>query len=189
MKRFFAILLCAFATIYTVSAQKKGDVYMGGNLGIGVSHTSATYEGYGDFAAATAIDFSLAPNIGIFVADNFMVGLGLSYGVESSDDDIAIHSLFVGPTLSYYLPLGKNFYYTPTLDFGFCYTATDGEGVPGFGLGLSVVGLEYRPTPKMGISGSLISLDYALLARDGLKVNMVDFGFKLNPTVGLKFYF
>lgn len=189
MKRFFVILVCVFATIFTVSAQKKGDIYVGGNLGIGVSHASATYKGYNDSAAATAIDFSLAPNIGIFVADNFMVGLGLSYGVESSDEDIVIHSLFVGPSLSYYLPLGKHWYYTPTLDLGFCYAASDGEGVPGFGLGLSVVGLEYRPTPNIGISGSLLSLDYMLLARDGLKVNMVDFGLKLNPTVGLKFYF
>lgn len=188
MKKIFATMFLALVAVCSVSAQQKGDVFIGGDFGVGVSHASVAYGDYGDMAAATAIDFTIAPKFGVFVANNFMIGFGLGYGVESSDG-AATHTLTLGPSFSYYVPLCKNLYYTPTLDLGFCYMASDGEGIPGFGLGLSVFGLEYRPSPRIGISGSLLSLDYMLLARDGVKVNMVDFGFRLNPTVGVKLYF
>lgn len=188
MKKFIAILVVVLSLVSNdAMAQKKGDFYVGGDFGIGVNHASMTIKDYGNTGSATAVEFSIMPKVGFFVIDNLLLGFNLGYGVESND--VASHTLFLGPTVSYYLPLCKNLYYTPALDLGFCYAASEGEGVPGFGFGLTLFGLEYRPAEKWGISGSLLSLDYTLLSKDGVTLHNVDFGLTINPTIGVKYYF
>lgn len=189
MKKLIAILVLALTFASSdVMAQKRGDVYFGGDFGIGIDHASASMKDYGNIGAATTVDFEIMPKIGIFVADRLMFGVGLGYGIEGGEGSTS-HTLVLGPTLSYYAPIAKNLYYTPALDLAFCYVATDGEGLPGFGLGLTLVGMEYRPTQKIGISGSLLSLNYVLLSKEGVNVNTFDFGLSINPTIGFKVYF
>ena len=98
MKKLFSTLLTLLViSLSTVSAQQKGDIYVGGNLGFGVS--SVILEG----ESATAAEFTVQPNVGYFVADKFMVGLGLGYSVTGGDG--ATHILAVGPKLSYFVPI------------------------------------------------------------------------------------
>lgn len=182
MKRVFFVLvivLTLFAT--TASAQMKGDKFAGGDFGLGV--TSAVISG----SSATVVEFAVQPNVGFFVADNFMLGFSLGYAVQGGDG--ATHTLTIGPKFSYYVPLCDKLYYTPSLEALFCYASSDGYGVPGFGLGLNIFGVEYKPMQRIGLSASLLSFDYVLLTRGGLSAHTMSLGLSINPKVGVKFYF
>lgn len=182
MKRVIFVLMAVLALSATsASAQMKGDKFVGGDFGLGVTSTIVLEDG------ATAVEFGIQPNVGFFVADNFMLGFSLGYAVQGGEG--AIHTLILGPKISYYVPLCDKLYYTPSLDVLFCYAASDGYGFPGFGLGLNIFGIEYRPTQRIGLSASLLSFDYVLLSRDGLSVHTMSLGLSINPKVGVKFYF
>lgn len=182
MKKFLATLLVLFAaSTSVVYAQQKGDIYVGGNLQFGLS--SAIVEG----ASATATEFMIQPNMGVFVADKFMVGFDLGYSALVGDS--TTHTLVVGPKFSYFIPLCDKLYYTPTLDIAFCYAVSDGFGLPGFGLGANFVCFEYQPTEHIGLSASMLSLNYIMFSRAGITVNEVDFGLSLSPSIGFKYYF
>lgn len=182
MKKLFSTLIVLLVmSVSTVFAQQKGDIYIGGNFGVGV--TSAIIEG----ESATAVEFAIQPNMGYFVADKFMIGFGLGYSISGGDG--TTHALTLGPKLSYFVPLCDKLYYTPSLDILFCCAASDGYSIPGFGLGANIVGFEYQPTEHIGLSASLLSLDYVMLSKDGLTINTVDFGLTLSPSIGFKYYF
>lgn len=182
MKKLLTTLVTLFAiSVSMVSAQQKGDFYVGGNLGFSTSSVIIKGE------SATATEFAIQPHVGYFVADNLMVGLGIGYSVAGGDG--ATHSLAVGPKLSYFVPMCDKLFYTPSLDVLFCYAASEGYGVPGFGLGLNIAGFEYRPTKRVGLSASVLSFDYVMLSKEGLTVNTIDFGLTFSPSIGLKFYF
>ncbi|MBR3826688.1 MAG: outer membrane beta-barrel protein [Alistipes sp.] len=180
-KLIYSLVALLVLSVTSVSAQQKGDVYVGGDLGFGVSSVIISGE------SVTGVEFGIQPSVGIFLADRLLLGFGLGYNVSGGDG--ATHTLTLGPRVGYYVPLCKNLYYTPTLDLQFCYVASEGYGVPGFGLGVNLFGVEYRPTERIGLSANLLSLDYVLLSKEGLTVNTVDFGLSLSPRVGAKFYF
>ena len=188
MKKILVTLICAFATLGVASAQQKGEIYVGGDFGVGVNNTSMAIKDFGKLGSSTNVDFTIQPKVGFFVADNLMLGFGLGYSLDSVEDTTN-HAFTIGPSLSYYIPLCEKLYYTPTLDLAFCYAATDDNGVPGFGIGVTLFGMEYRPSKKIGISGNLLSFNYTLLAKNGTRINTVDFGLTINPTIGVKFYF
>ncbi len=169
-------------SVSTASAQRKGDVVVNANLGLGVS--SLVIEG----SSATGVEFGIGAEVGYFVANNFKVGLGVAYDVEGGDGN-TVHAFNIGPSLSYYVALSKNLYYTPKLDLAFCVGSYSDEAFPGFGLGLSVANFEYRPTERVGISASLLSLNYVLLSKNGLTLNNVDLSITLSPRIGFSYYF
>lgn len=189
MKKFIVTMVCAIVATFSVSAQQKGDVYIGCDFGIGVNNTSLSTSYYGRLRSETTMEFAIQPKFGVFVAKNFMIGVGVGYGVESMDGE-AVHALTLGPTFSYYVPLCEGLYYTPTIDLAYCLTAFDGEkSFSGFGLGVTLFGLEYHPTPRIGISGGLLSLDYSRFAKDGEVIHTLDLALTINPTIGVKLYF
>lgn len=188
MKKFIVTVVCAIVATFSVSAQQKGDVYIGCDFGIGVNNTSLSASDYGSLGSATGVEFAIQPKFGIFVAKNFMIGVGVGYGVEAMEG-ATVHALTIGPTFSYYVPLCEGLYYTPTIDLAYNLAAAEGENVSGFGLGVTLFGLEYRPTPRIGISGGLLSLNYSLLAESGAAVHSLDLALTINPTIGVKLYF
>ncbi|MBQ9138044.1 MAG: hypothetical protein IJX65_05355 [Alistipes sp.] len=195
MKKIFAIVaLAIFAMPFELSAQKKGDFYLGGMVGVGVNST--IFEG----ESATAANFSIAPEFGYFVGNNIKIGASIGYGF--SDDT---HSLTIYPNAAYYLRLCEGMYYTPGIELGFAMGATEDITLPGIGLGVHLLSLEFRPTKHFGFTANLLSLNYvalfetvenplASLDPDAKKSTTytshgVNFTFGLNPTVGVKFYF
>ena len=180
------ICIVALCAIFNLSAQSKGEKYLGGVLGI--STTSLISGG----ESVSAIKFAIAPEFGYFVANNFKIGASLGYGIESGT-----HTLEIMPNIEYYVKLCESFYYTPGLAFGFVAGFAEGIAMPGFGVALNLGSFEFRPTQKFGLSIGLLSFSYAHLTYrekyDGqiykFSANGVNFNICINPSVGLKYYF
>jgi len=187
------LIICGLAFLaisaQSVSAQNKGDKFVGGMLGVGVSSSF-----YLNNTPSTAISCNVAPEFGFFVANRFKIGGVVDYSLSISEGNLISHCLTVGPNLSYYVRLCDKFYYTPSFEICFLYAhayknhiSVDGFG---FGLGLSVVGFEFRPTSHFGMSVNLLSVDYVYeyVDRD-YSANNLTFKLGVNPTVGVKYYF
>lgn len=188
MKKLTICLMAILATsIFSISAQTKGEMYAGGSLGIGT--TSLISKGN----SATGVSFNIAPEFGYFVADNLKIGASISYGIESAD--YATHTLSVLPNIAYYVKVCNNFYYTPGLELGFAAGFTEDISMPGFGLGVNLGSFELRPTEKFGISMNLLSLSYVVLTYNDkdygvrFNTNAVNFNLGISPSIGVKCYF
>lgn len=184
MKKLLCCALLAIASCTIVSAQNKGEMYVGGILG--VSTTSVSTEG----VSTSVTNFGIAPEFAYFVADRFRVGGSLAYNLASSDGQ-KTHTLTLGPSIAYYVRLGEHFYYTPELSLGFAYASTEGISGCGFAAGLALGALEFRPAPHWGVSLNLVSLQYATISYSDLNIssNATEFQLGISPTVGIKFYF
>ena len=76
MKKLLCCALLAIASCTIASAQNKGEMYVGGILGVSTSSFSA------DETSISNTSFRIAPEFGYFVRDNLrIVGL-LGYGIE-----------------------------------------------------------------------------------------------------------
>jgi len=186
MKKLTICLMAILATsIFSISAQTKGEMYAGGSLGIGT--TSLISKGN----SATGVTFNIAPEFSYFVADNFKVGATVAYGIESNGT--TTHTIQIMPNLAYYVRLCDKFYYTPGVELGFVCGISEGVSMPGFGVGLSLGCFEFRPTQKFALSVSLLSFDYMLLTYKGdwgkINVSGVEFRLGTTPSIGLKYYF
>lgn len=184
MKR---LIICALAflavSVQSVSAQDKGDKYVGGMLGVGVSAN------FVEGISSTATNVGIAPEFGYFVANKLKVGAGIGYSLSISG--ATTHVLTVSPNVAYYVKLCNNFYYTPAFEIGFAYGHSEGLDGVGFGLGLSLAGFEFRPSTHFGLSVNLLSLNYVFLSYPdyGVNSNGVTFNLGVNPSVGVKYYF
>lgn len=188
MKKICICLLAILSTsVLCASAQTKGEMFVGGNLGI--STTSIIVDG----ESSTGLNFNIAPEFGYFVADNLKIGASISYGIEFAD--YANHSLTILPNIAYYVKVCDKFYYTPGVELGFAAAFSDGLSMPGFGLGLNLGSFELRPTEKFGISMNLLSLSYVVLTYNnkdyGVRFNRnaVNFNLGISPSIGVKCYF
>ena len=193
MKKIIVSVLALFAFATTLSAQNKGDMYLGGHLGI--TTTSITINSIGQ----NTTQFSLSPEYGYFVAKNFRIGASLSYelttnGVMMSEgNSTALHSISITPNIAYYIRIMNSFYYTPSFEIGFVCGIAGGKALPGFGLGLALGSFEFRPSTKFGLSLNILSFNYNMMSykEEGVKfsVNGVNFSLGMTPSIGLKYYF
>ena len=156
-----ALMLC----IPTLSAQSRGDKYVGGIIGI--TTTSISIDG----SSASQTTFGFAPEFGYFASDRLRVGGSIGYQLISSDGETT-HGLTAGPSLAYYVRLCDRFYYTPQLAVGFAFASTDGTSGYGFDAGLSLGAFEIRPSAHIGLSVSLLTLDYSYLSYSGTGVTV-----------------
>lgn len=170
MKKITMLLLCVFSLIGSTSyAQNKGEMFFGGNLGIGVT---AIEDG-------TNFAMNFSPEYGYFVAKNFRVGVNLNYTYNVA------HLFTINPSIAYYVKLVDKFYYVPELTVGGGLEAFDDEAFGLFQLGLNLFAVEFRPTQHFAVAVSMLNLSYAQLER----VNMFNFNLMGSSSVGLRFYF
>lgn len=195
-------MLCAAIlalSAHTLSAQNKGDKYVGGMLGVATQsiRLELDWAGFDENAWSTQTTFSIAPQAGIFVCDNLRLGGLLSYQLGSRSE-VTNHTLTIGPNLAYYVRLCERFYYTPEVAVGFLYTTTEDVKGYGVGVGLSLGAFEFQPSPHWGIAFSLLSLDYSYISytEEGLVVpvekislSQIDFKLGIKPSVGFRYYF
>lgn len=180
-KNLLVCLLLAVSAISMASAQQKGDKYVGGSLGLSTSTVII------DGSSGTTLNFGIEPEFGYFVADKLRIGGSLGYALSYNDG--ATHTVTVGPGIAYYIRLADNFYYVPELFIGFEYVGARYIDGYGFGMGLSLVGFEFKPKPTIGISFNVLSLGYEFVSIWGAPVSGVSFRLGLQSSIGVRCYF
>lgn len=199
MKKLFFCALAAIVSLQVASAQKRGEMYVGGSLGVttasasidGISVSATTASASIAGISASATTFGFAPEFGYFVADRLRLSGSIAYNLTSSGD--TSHALTIGPSVAYYVRLCDRFYYTPEAGIGFAYASAYGANGYGFATGLKFGAFEFRPASHCGISFSLLSLQYTYLSCSSggysASGNNVQFDFGVSPTIGFKYYF
>lgn len=121
---------------------QEGELFVGGSLGLSITSNSSTF-GDEELTVSTT-NWSIAPEVGYFITDEFLIGLGLGFSGTSMDDGSGSSTssgntwsigaygrrvwdlgrdleLFAGLNLAYGQAL---------LDVGFPAVSTDTSGVP-----------------------------------------------------------
>lgn len=208
MKKILLIAALSAACL-TMSAQQKGDMAVGGVIGIsgGSSTTKTTIAGNSTSTtspAATMLTFS--PEFSYFAADRLELSIGVSYDMQRSQSGTSNdRKLFTTRNLAmltlgvnYYLPLvdGASFYYTPGISLGFGGGSTVRQtsassktttSIPfAMGIDLELGKIEFKPLDFLGIYVNLLDLNISNITRtdtvgnEEIKYSSTDFTASLN---------
>lgn len=196
MKKLFLTVIAGLGFTMLASAQStdKGTVVLGGNV-------SYNYEKVVDLDGNQQ-SYSILPNIGYFVKDNFALGLGLGYaGIsqENAADRKSIAGGFiVSPYARYYKGDGPvKFFGQLSVPMAWANSKIDGNKVgtsENYGATVSP-GIAFFPTEKIGVELSVRGLYYeysSIKHENGSKVGTNTFGLNADsfaPSLGVKFHF
>ena len=177
MKKLLCLVLCLSAfCIEGVNAQNKGDMFVGGSLGLEISAVSVSG------ASTSAIGIELTPEYSYFIADNCKLGAELSVGVVAGETVFTVQ-----PKFAYYEKMVDNLYYTPGIKIGGGIYAYNGNTLGLFTMDLDLFAMEFKPTKNIGLSASLVNLNYTLLP--GIESNTFDLSILTSPKFGFHYYF
>lgn len=125
-----AILFFAFS----MSAQvlDRGNFVIGSTFGFSTADSKVIYTTNGVEAEGegpSALQLSVAPNIGYFIVDNFALGIGMDYTFsqleEPNTDRTDDSDLLFGPFSRVYLPVGDDMAFFLEANFGFGTSSDD----------------------------------------------------------------
>jgi outer membrane protein len=100
MKKLIIALLMLLTSATTYAQFNKGRMLVGGQLSLNTTSPDADYKG---------VSFSLAPQFGYFVVNNFAVGAGINYSAQKNKSDYSSYfstSLQFQPFVRYYFKPG-----------------------------------------------------------------------------------
>lgn len=196
MKKLFLTMIAGLGFTMMVNAQStdKGTIILGGNVSY-------------DYLNVVDVDgnqqsYSILPNIGYFVNDNFALGLGFGYRGVSETNTMDIKTttgeFVVSPYARYYKGEGPvKFFGQVSVPMGWGSEKYDGDKTgttERYGAAVSP-GIAYFPTNKIGIELSVRGLYYEYASakpENGEKVGVNTFGLNVNsftPSLGVKFHF
>lgn len=121
-KAIIASILC-LSSIWTGMAQSKGDMALGGDLGLSTTQMIHTKEAGGYYLNYTqhyGTTFTIAPKFSYFAADNFEMDLSVGYTLSGDffGDGEFMHVLDGSIGMHYYVHIIRNrFFYTPGFNF------------------------------------------------------------------------
>lgn len=133
-KSLFIIVLLVWGFAHPASLQilESGNFLVGSTLGFSsansrVKQTLSTGEQTNSGPVSLQLNFS--PNIGYFLADNFVLGIGMDYTLghfkEANTDRTEGSNLLFGPFFRYFYDLGDNMAFFGELDLGFGNASND----------------------------------------------------------------
>ncbi|MGA2298833.1 MAG: outer membrane beta-barrel protein, partial [FCB group bacterium] len=156
MKKYYFSVLFFIFCFYNVYPQiQQGKSLLGFSLSGDFSKENSKVIANG---IRNSYSFSISPNFGIFLSDNFLIGLSIGYGISHSDYNttdstqpvvselIRAHQISLAPFTRYYLSLGGKFYFflQGTIFAGYNYRVVysnsliqDDAGINDFAFGLS----------------------------------------------------
>lgn len=213
------LLMAALSAVcITVSAQNRGDMAVGGIIGIsgGSSSVATSFNGNTTTTSSpSSTMFEFSPEFSYFIMDKLELSAGLNYGMQRDLNSTTADGTYLYSTTNvamftiggnYYLPIfGDYFYYTPGLKLGFGGGSVTTQNsansktttkVPfAFGLDLELGTVEFRPVDFLGISLNLFNLSVAYntinTGSESIKLSTTTFGVGLNygMSAGVKYYF
>jgi len=123
MKKCFLVLLTVCAIRVSYSQTEKGKMFIGGQVslsGSSQSHIDTSYK-----SENNTVGFSIAPNYGYFIKDNFAIGATINFGVSNSTQNTSYTSPITytnkSNTLSYGIGGFANYYVNITDNFKFYF--------------------------------------------------------------------
>ncbi|MGJ1261991.1 outer membrane beta-barrel protein [Sphingobacterium spiritivorum] len=194
MKKLFLTLTAITALTFAANAQtEKGKFIVGGQVGFSTSKIQDT-----DIKSSS---FSIMPQVGYFVSDNFAIGTGIGYEYNKSETTTEnVNDAFkVAPYGRYYLGEGPvKFFGQLTVPMAWGNQKVDDvktNKTTNYGVEVAP-GFAYFPTSKIGIEFKVRGLYYnhgqvENIATD-TKVKTNTFGLDANslaPTIGVQFHF
>ncbi len=189
--------MSAVAMIFAAGAvSAQGPLFLGGSVGADFGKAS-------DKTKAT--EFSIIPEVGYMLNDNWGLTLGLGYGTASLKPDGADsqtqYSLFgVALGAIYKYEIVDKFFFAPTFQVGY---ANESEAKTSFiGANLSVLRFEFRPSDKWGFNVNFGGIGFTSTKPDegdsatNFGLNVGSNGGVINdllgvdgPTIGFNYYF
>jgi len=131
--------------------------------------------------------FEISPNFGYFLKDQWAVGSGLSFIVNSNDGDTDF-DLSVSPFTRYYFPIVENKFFI----FGQAGFIVGGDS-DSFNFGLSAwPGFAFFPTERWAVELGFDLLRLHITDREGSDNNFTSFYFgtsTFSPSLGVNFFF
>lgn len=205
MKKIILTIALAIGMVVGASAQKAGDQSLDFNFGYATSKSTITLSA-GSVSETDTTPSENGLNIGLeygkFIKDNLRVGVGFEYGTTgTSDSDDKTNTLIVAPSLSYYVPISKNLYYTPGVSVGYTsvssieksFNSEYTEELNGYLVGLSLLSFEYRHSDKFAVNLNIGSFVYNSLSYEEddvkLTLNTSTLDLLSNASVGFSLYF
>lgn len=220
MKKVFTTLLLSMITLIAVgqvivtNPTQRGNFLIGTRIGFAASKSSVQVETGSSIVkgdGGTSAQFNLAPNLGYFLANNFVIGVSLDWlktssssgidlnGGTTTSQDASNNVILFGPFARYFIPVSddKAFFIGSNLGFGNSknqFTANNqtqsiktsllnwGVG-PGFTI-FARNGLALETLVKYNFAKSKSVIDVQTIKRTSTTwTNAVDF------SVGLQYYF
>ncbi len=180
MKKIISAIVFLMLSCGMAFSQNKGDMYFGGFTG--VSFLSTSYDGFSESATA----FAIQTEFGYFVGNNCKLGFGIGYGISDG-----VHTFTACPNFAYYVRLCDGLFYVPSVDVGFVMGLNEGISMPGCGVALHTLSLEFRPSKHFGFITNLLSFEAVVLNDNEYDVtsSAISCNIGMNPTIGLKYYF
>ena len=205
------------ASITTLVAQERGDMFVGSTIGFSYSDQSDV---------PNTLNIGASPEFCYFICNNFRIGITGSYVFQHQNVDnegnYKSHSFGIGPTISYYVKMADKFYFTPEITGTFTweyirFKPSESSSNPyyisstaisttytlyrlrGKFLGVSPFQIEIHPTDNIGISANLFSITASYYDdrdnKDQYSGETLRYynGFKVDlgftPIVGFMYYF
>jgi len=200
MKKLLLSLVAVAGLIYSANAQtEKGKFILGGNVGFNSTKVSG--------APKSDVSFSIVPQVGYFVGNNFAIGTGVGYTYDKQVSDNNLNQAFqVSPFGRYYVNLSDQFKFFGQLSVPMAFgnnKVVDAQGETGAkvgsttSIGVNVApGFAFFPTKRIGIEVSVNGLGYENYQvkneATGAKVTSNSFGLEANtfaPKLGVMFHF
>lgn len=203
------------AACFTMSAQNKGDMAVGGVIGLSGGSATISYSNNGTTSSDKSSSptlFEFSPEFSYFVIDNLELSAGLNYTLQSEHiGDDGDRKLYMNSNIAmftiganYYIPLVDGIlYYTPGVKFGFgggsnvIQTSADrtvNTKIPfAFGFDAELGTIEFKPLDFLGVSLNFLDLSvtYATTGEGNGKTATTNFaaGFNYGMSAGVKYYF
>lgn len=206
-KAIIASILC-LSSIWTGMAQSKGDMALGGDLGLSTTQMIHTKEAGGYYLNHTqhyGTTFTIAPKFSYFAADNFEMDLSVGYTLSGDffGDGEFMHVLDGSIGMHYYVHIIRDrFFYTPGFNLSFggvksVEVRDNGErfsqdGMPFvFGADLELGRFEFKANRHWGFSANLLTLQIATTTGITAYDRSTSIGVNLNCgiTLGTMYYF
>ncbi len=184
------ILMSAVVMIFAVGAlNAQSPWFLGGSLGLNLRNATLT----NDNTKATAISFSVNPQVGYMLNKNWGITMDLGYATDAIavDDEEAetINNMFgFGVGAIYKYRITDMFYLAPTVRIGY---ARETESKSNYiSEELNFLRFELRPAKRWGINFNFGGLGYgSFIPDDGDTESELDFTVGKSAVIGFNFHF
>ncbi len=198
MKKTLLTITTIFIISFAIQAQtEKGKIFLSGVLGYSskASNYDYYYSGYNGYVNGKSekkeTEFSIIPKFGYFLGNNFVLGLGVGYNIQTSyykgDNNIfysnyntTTNSLVINPFGRYYIGVNEKFKFFGEVGAAFNFGTinyNNGSNLPYNSTSRQVnaylnPGFAYFPTTKFSIELSVTGISYTDVYAPSYKNNI-----------------